>query len=211
MGEEAFAFVSCCCWCVCVCVCVCVWVGVCVCVCACDPLLAGFAPVLRRAEQIHSIPAMRHRLGGWVALLTLVLGLFGCFIGPAPALPKRNPLSVARWAETAENDGRFYSSYENHPWVLNCTSSLGRNAAAEWSCLFGAGGFKALCQIADCKKVVWGCFGRIWFLGVWNFKGNCTKHVSKERIYCRRLFDALQHAYLKLKECRPRMESLLFV
>eukprot|EP00434_Breviolum_minutum_P009837 symbB.v1.2.008664.t1/scaffold537.1/size221706/8 len=74
-------------------------------------------------EQVHSIPAMRHRLGGWVALLlTLVLGLFGCFIGPAPALPKRNPLSVARWAETAENDGKSYSSYENHPWVLKCTS-----------------------------------------------------------------------------------------
>lgn len=177
MGGEAFAFVSCCCW----CVCVCVW--------SIARRFCSSTPV--RAEQIHSIPAMRHRLGGWVALLTLVLGLFGCFIGPAPKLPKRNPRSVARWAETAENDGRFYSSYENHPWVLNCSSSLGCNAApSEVVCLVG-GGLKLFAKLRTAKKVVLACFGRIWCLGVWNFKGNCTKHVSKERIYCRRLFDAL--------------------
>lgn len=164
-----------------VCVCVCVW--------SIARRFCSSTPV--RAEQIHSIPAMRHRLGGWVALLTLVLGLFGCFIGPAPKLPKRNPRSVARWAETAENDGRFYSSYENHPWVLNCSSSLGCNAApSEVVCLVG-GGLKLFAKLRTAKKVVLACFGRIWCLGVWNFKGNCTKHVSKERIYCRRLFDAL--------------------
>lgn len=71
---------------------------------------------------------MRRRLGGWVALLALVLGLFRCFTGPAPKLPKANPRSVARWAETAE-DSKFYSGYEKHPWVLVCTAKENNNTA----------------------------------------------------------------------------------
>ena len=164
MCEEAFAFVSCC-W--------CMWLL------QCSPILLQHLPV---SEQIHSIPAMGRRLGGWVALLALVLGLFGCFTGPALKLPKPNPRSVARWAETAENDNTFSSSYEEHPWVIVCTGSLGCNAAAEWCFLFGWVGVQN--SLPDARRLFWYVLVvfAAWGYGISSETvRNNTKHISKEK------------------------------
>ena len=146
MGGEAFAFVSCCCWCVCVCVRV----------IHCSPVLLQYSGA-RRTNSLHSCDAASF---GWMGSTA------NAGAGPLWVLHRASTKTTKTEPSvrgTVGRDGGEWWQVLFKLWKSSVGVKLqqqpGLQCCSEWSCLFGRGRFKTLCQIADCKK---GCFGMFW-------------------------------------------------